>query len=105
MREDCAFLEEVSGKQQVFWLTLLGWWLGIAAFLAVVPRFRGVPNGVIMAVFYGSALLMFLPARALYRLRCPRCRKPAGALPWVRYRTLICRSCVERIECKETRSD
>ena len=104
-RADCEFLESIRSKQRKFWSALLFWWVCAIAFVIITTQaFKGVPNVVVMLGFYGSAFLLYLPTYALYRVSCPYCHRAAGALPMLRYKFLICRSCGERIECNESES-
>jgi hypothetical protein len=103
VQADCEFLESIRSKQRKFWSVLLFWWVCAIAFVVITTQvFKGIPNIVVMLGFYGSAFLLYLPAYTLYRVICPYCRRPAGALPMFRYKFLICRSCGERIECNES---
>jgi hypothetical protein len=98
----CEFLKQVSGRQRRFWLAVLVWWLCVVIFVATVSAFsKNSPGGVVTALVYGSALLLFIPARHMSRLKCPYCHKSAGAVPFFRYRFVICKACGERIECDE----
>jgi Mn2+/Fe2+ NRAMP family transporter len=97
----CEFLEGVKHQQHRCWVTFLLWWLAAIIFVFVISEFfNNAPVGVVQAVFYGSMIVLFVPVRSLYSLKCPYCRKSAGALPIFRYRFLYCKSCGERIECK-----
>ena len=99
---ECECLQDIAAKQRRFWLTLLIWCLGAVIFAVVttqlIPR---VPPTLIKAVFYGSSLCLYFPARQVFRVTCPHCRGPVGAVPVFRYRFLICKSCGERIECPD----
>lgn len=104
-KDACEFMENVRRGQRRFWLTLLLWWVCVAVFVAVVSQlFKNAPDAVFMTVFYGSALLLYVPAYRLYRLKCPYCDGSAGALPFLRYKFLFCRACGERLECLDKHS-
>ncbi|WP_232823556.1 hypothetical protein [Dyella sp. C9] len=99
-QEDCAFLETVKRKQCRFWLAFFIWWVCAAAFVFVVNQFfKGISDAVVLATFYVSAMLLYLPAWDLYRAACPYCHGKVGALPFLRYKFIYCRACGERIEC------
>jgi hypothetical protein len=101
MDNGCQFLKVVSRKQRLFWTALLFWFFCIIIFVVVATQFlNGVPDGLVTSVFLGSAVLLYVPIAQLYRLKCPHCHSPAGAVPFLKYRFLICHSCRERIECK-----
>ena len=98
----CEFLKLVSRKQRLFWIALLLWFITIVIFVvAVTELLNGVPDGLVTGVFFGSALLLLIPIATLYRLKCPYCQGPVGAVPFLQYKSLICHSCRECIECKQ----
>jgi hypothetical protein len=99
-KDACEFLETVRHKQRGFWLTIFAWWVCMVVFVFVVSGlFKGAPDALLQVVFYGSALLLYIPAYSLFKLKCPYCNGSAGALPFLRYRFMYCRTCGERIEC------
>jgi len=96
----CSFLETVRHKQHLLWMSVIVWWICVVAFVFLANElFRNIPDSIVYAVFFGSTLLLYIPAYKLFRLRCPYCNGYAGALPLFRYRFMYCRSCGERIEC------
>ena len=99
-KNGCEFLEVVKRKQHGFWLAVLSWWICVVAFILLVSHlFKDVPDAVFMVVFYGGALLLYIPLVSLYRLKCPYCHGRAGAVPFLRYKFMFCKACGERIEC------
>ena len=97
----CSFLDAVRRKQRLLWVAVIVWWACVVAFVFLVNElFKTVPDSIVYVVFYGSALLLYIPAYKLFKLRCPYCNGTAGALPIFRYRLMYCRSCGERIECR-----
>jgi hypothetical protein len=98
--DTCKFLDHVKRKQHQVWLTLLFWCIGVVTFLALSSAFfEHASKTVLQIVVYGSVFVLYVPAFALFRLKCPYCNRPAGALPFVRYKSLRCRKCGERVEC------
>jgi hypothetical protein len=99
---ECACLQEIGRQQRRFWLAALIWWISVIVFVVVTTQIiRNVAFTFVQVVFYMSALLLYIPARALSKIRCPHCQRPTGALPVFRYRFLICRTCQERIQCED----
>ncbi len=99
--DSCAFLELIKRRQRACWYAVLAWWVGTAAFIAVVSGYFDHGSDLpIYAAFYGSALMLYIPAIQLYKTKCPFCGGAAGALPIFRYTFLRCKSCGERIECQ-----
>jgi hypothetical protein len=99
----CIFADEVKRQQHRWWLVLLHRLVCSLAFVAVATQLlKNVPDAVVTATFYGSTLLLYIPAFSLYRLKCPYCHRSAGAFPIFQYTFLICRACRERIECRQT---
>lgn len=97
----CEFLESVKRKQRGFWLAVFVWWVCVVIFVFLANEiFKGLPDPLILTVFYGSALLLYMPGYRLFKLRCPYCNGTTGALPIFRYKFMYCRSCGERIECR-----
>jgi hypothetical protein len=93
-------LNDVSRKQRGFWITLLSWWMCVAAFVLIVSHFfRNAPDAFITVPVYLSILVLYVPLIRLYRLKCPHCNGSMGALPFLRYRSLSCRACGKRIDC------
>lgn len=99
-KDACEFLERVRRKQRGFWLAFLVWWVCVVVFVFIVNGvLKGVPDALVLAIFYGSALLLYIPAYKLFKLKCPYCGGSARALPFLRYKFMYCRACGERIEC------
>ena len=97
---ECDFLSEVRRGQHRVWLALLLWVIAILAFVAIITSFTKAPDAIVQTVFYGSALLLYIPVLSLYRLICPHCQKAAGALPIFQYKFMFCKACGKRIECQ-----
>jgi hypothetical protein len=98
----CEFLERVKRKQHGFWLTILVLWICVVIFVFLVTELfkdNEALDSIVYVGFYGGAFLTYIPGYGLFRLKCPHCHHPAGALPIFRYRFMYCRSCGERIEC------
>lgn len=97
----CEFLDNVKRKQHQVWLTALLWFIGVIALIAIgAVFFPGTPFAAVQVAFYGSALIIYIPAISPYRLKCPYCHGSAGAVPIFRYKFMYCRACGQRIECK-----
>jgi hypothetical protein len=97
---ECEFLDNVRHKQRRVWLTIFLWWIAVVVFVVVITSFTNAPDALIQGVCYGSFLLLYIPAISLYRLKCPHCRRAAGAWPIFRYKFMYCKACGKRIECK-----
>lgn len=96
----CELLERVKRKQRGVWFSVLAWWVCVVVFVFLANEiFKELPDSFVLAFFYGSALLLYIPAYKLFKLKCPHCNGAAGALPFFRYKFMYCRSCGERIEC------
>lgn len=105
-QDACKFLERVRRKQRGFWLTLLAWWVCVVVFAFLVNEvFKNAPDALVLATFYGSALLLYIPAHRLFKLRCPYCNGSAGALPIFRYKFMYCKTCGECIECCDEKAE
>ena len=99
-KDACAYLEELARKQHGMWLAMLYWLIAVIAYVVVITTFfKNVPDAVVEVPFYASALLIYIPIHKIYKLRCPHCHGPAGALAFLRYKFLLCKSCGKRIEC------
>jgi hypothetical protein len=102
-QDACEFLKSVKHGQHRWWFLLLFWWIGISLYVLLVSHyFQNIPNTAITLPFYASALLLYIPAIMLYRLKCPYCNKSAGASPFFRYKFMYCRNCDRRIKCNQT---
>jgi hypothetical protein len=97
---ECDSLDQVRHKQHRVWLTLLFWWIAVAVIVGLVTHFTNLPDAVIQGTFYGSVILLYIPAISLYRLKCPYCHRSAGALPVLRYKFMYCKACGKRIKCE-----
>jgi hypothetical protein len=77
------------------------WFIFIMIFIIIATQvLNGIPDELVIGVFFASALLLYIPIAKLYSLKCPNCQKPVGAVPFLQYKLITCRSCRERIECK-----
>ena len=62
-KDACEFLERVRRKQHGFWLAFFVWWACVVVFVFIVNGvLKGVPDALVLAIFYGSALLLYVPA-------------------------------------------
>jgi hypothetical protein len=112
MKEQELF-DLISKKQRRFWAFLIAWFVFALFFVIITTQIlTDVPDAFVYAGFYGGALLLFfIPIRALLRLPCPNCHKPALRIgpqklaapvgPLFTYRIVYCHSCGNRFDRPE----